>query len=134
MDAIELEAALLRLSLDTPAVDLEGGFKGHLILSAKGTKVFAMPTTVLKAQAETGRPFTQPGLEFVITHADQSPLTDYHGIVDDSVEARPIGVRKMTYDEFAERFGSLFAYNEIDIFDIDDPFSHLLERIPDRHI
>lgn len=130
MDAHELEATLLKLFHDADATDIEGGFKGHLILSTNGTKVFATPKTILRAAQNSGRPSTHSGLAFVVTHEDNSPLTDYQGMADLTATAKPIGVRELTYGEFIDKFGSLFAYNEVDFDEIEDPFASMLARLP----
>lgn len=129
MDAQQLEATLLKLSHDTEATDIKGGFKGHLILSAHGTKVFATPKTILRAAPNTGRPSTHSGLAFVVTHEDNSPLTDYQGVADFTTTAKPISVRELTYSEFIDKFGSLFAYNEVNFDEIEDPFASMLARL-----
>lgn len=128
MDANELEATLLKLSHDSEVTEIEGGFKGYLILSANGTNVYAAPKTILRAANHTGKPTTHSGLAYMVTDGEGNPLTDYRGVGDMSAEPKAIGLREATYAEFVDKYGSLFAYNEVD-FQINDPFAALLARL-----
>lgn len=130
MDAQQLETTLLKLSHDAPITEIEGGFKGHLILSANGTNVYASPKTILRTVRHTGKPAPHSGLAYIVTDGENRPLTDYKGVGDMSATPKAIGVREATYGEFIEKYGSLFAYNEVDFEQvINDPFASLLARL-----
>jgi hypothetical protein len=66
----------------------------------------------------------------MVTNEDGSPLMNYRAIANDGDTGIPLGIREATCDEFIEKYGSLFEYNEIEFGEINDPFARLLERIP----
>lgn len=130
MDARELETTLLKLSHDTEATEINSKFKGFLILSVNGTKVFAAPKTIVRATINSGKPSTHSGMTFMVTNEDGVPLSNYRAIANDGEPGTPLGIREATCDEFIEKYGSLFEYNEIEFDEINDRFASLLERIP----
>lgn len=130
MDARELETTLLRLSHDTEATEINSEFKGFLILSVNGTKVFASPKTIVRAAKNSGQPSTHSGLTFMVTDEDGTPLMNYRAISNEREMGKPVGIRDATFDEFVDKYGSLFEYNELDFSTLDDPFKGLMDRIP----
>lgn len=118
MDALSLDRLLVRLSLDGKDVVETCGVCGFPLLSVGGATVVARPKTVLSK--EDGRYVPRPGAEYVVVGEGGVPAAEIAG--------RPCrrGVTHVSTEEFARRFGDLFAVSELRAEEPEDPFARYL--------
>lgn len=120
MDVSKIDEMLTRLSLDGKRIVEASGFRGYPVLAVGGATLLARQKTVL-ARRDGERYVPRPGVEFVIVDVEGCPVSEFAG--------RPChpGVSHLTCEEFARRYGQLFAVSEIEVEEPEDPFAPFFE-------
>lgn len=117
MSAEQLEAMLVRLSLDGKNFAHVGGDRMFPILSFGGAVVYAMPKTVLVKDGRRRGFASQPGVAYFVAAPDGGPAGAFAG------KQQRLGRNEVTAAAFVERFGDYFERNEIDVEEPADPFA-----------